>query len=51
MLVKVKEVNLAGPRETLKPIFVAIDLSKEEKSDLISLLKEYKIVLPSLMRT
>ena len=39
---KVKEVNLAGPGETPKPVFVSVDLSKEEESDLITLLKEYK---------
>ena len=39
---KVKEVNLAGPGETPKPIFVSVDLSQEEESDLITLLKEYK---------
>ena len=41
-LAKVKEVNLAAPGETPKPIFVSVDLSKEEESDLITLLKEYK---------
>ena len=39
---KVKEVNLAAPGETPKPVFVLVDLSKEEESDLITLLKEYK---------
>ena len=39
---KVKEVNLAAPGETPKPVFVSVDLSKEEESDLITLLKEYK---------
>ena len=37
-----KEVNLAELGETPKPIFVSIDLIKEEESDLIALLKEYK---------
>ena len=39
---KVKEVNLATPGETPKPVFVSVDLSKEEEGDLITLLKEYK---------
>ena len=37
-----KEVNLVGLGETPKPIFVSVDLTKEEESDLIALLKEYK---------
>ena len=41
-LAKVKEVNLAGPGETPKLIFVSLDLIKEEEGDLIALLKEYK---------
>ena len=36
---KVKEVNLAGPGETPKLVFVSVDLTKEEESDLITLLK------------
>lgn len=40
--VKVKEVNLAKPEEAPKPIFVSVDLTKEEEGDLIVLLKEYK---------
>ena len=40
--VNVKEVNLARLGETPKPVFVSMDLSKEEESDLITLLKEYK---------
>ena len=39
---KVKEVNLAGLRETPKLVFVSVDLTKEGESDLITLLKEYK---------
>ena len=39
---KVKEVNLVGLGETPKLVFVSIDLTKEEESDLITLLKEYK---------
>ena len=39
---KVKEVNLAKPRETPKPVLVSIDLINEEEGDLIALLKEYK---------
>ena len=42
MLTKVKEVNLAGLGEMPNPVFVSMDLSKEEESDLISLLREYK---------
>ena len=39
---KVKEVNLVGSGETPKPVFVSVDLTKEEEGDLIALLKEYK---------
>ena len=39
---KVKEVNLAKPKETPKPFFVLVDLTKEEESNLIALLKTYK---------
>ena len=39
---KVEEVNLAELGETLKPVFVSVDLTKEEEGDLIALLKEYK---------
>ena len=39
---KVKEVNLVGPREMPKPIFVSVDLNKEEESHWITLLKECK---------
>ena len=31
-----------SPGETPKPVFVSVDLNKEEESDLITLLKEYK---------
>ena len=34
---KVKEVNLAGLGETPKPVFVSVDLSKEEEIDLITI--------------
>ena len=39
---KVKEVNLAGPGETPKSVFVSVDLTKEEEGNLITSLKEYK---------
>ena len=39
---KVKEVNLARLGETPKPLFVSMDLTKEEEGGLIALLKEYK---------
>ena len=39
---KVKKVNMHGPGEMPKPVFVLVDFSKEEESDLITLLKEYK---------
>ena len=39
---KVKEANLAEPGETPKRVFVSVDLTKEEESDLIALLKEHK---------
>ena len=39
---KFKKDNLADPGETPKLVFVSVDLTKEEESDLIMLLKEYK---------
>ena len=32
---------MAGLEETPKPVFVSLDLSKEEESDLVTLLREY----------
>ena len=38
-----KEVNLAEePGETLKSVFMSVELMKEEESGVIGLLKEYK---------
>ena len=41
-LQKVNEVNLFKLEKIPKPILVLVDLTKEEESDLIALLKEYK---------
>ena len=39
---KVKEVNLAEPKESPMLVFVIVDLTKKEEGDLIALLREYK---------
>ena len=41
-LAKVKKINLARPGAMPKLVFVSVDLSNEEESDLITLLREYK---------
>ena len=39
-----KQVDLAGPGEEPKPVWIATDLSQEEEELLVSTLKEYKDV-------
>ncbi|MDM1593495.1 hypothetical protein [Escherichia coli] len=39
---EVKEINLAKPGEDPKPVYVGKDLSRQEESELIALLREYE---------
>lgn len=41
-LAEVKEVDIVGPEEEAKPIYIAKDLTLVEENELITLLKEFK---------